>query len=232
MRISTLAIASFVLLNSCSGTQKPDLELSAAQSAINSAQRAEKCAKQIFRAAQKVMAEANKLAEDGEHEKAREKALEAENLAQQALNASPPGCDQESEAVVETSPSPRSVNPDTTDAANNMDLGETLETIYFDYNQSHIREDSKAVLTKIAEIMSSSGEDNLEIEGHCDSRGSTEYNLHLGERRARAVRKYLVTQGVSPNRLQIISYGEERPIDLGETESAHQKNRRAELKQS
>jgi peptidoglycan-associated lipoprotein len=111
-----------------------------------------------------------------------------------------------------------------------MDLGETLETIYFDYNQAHIREDSKTVLSRIAEIMSSQEGQNLEIEGHCDSRGSTEYNLHLGERRARSVRKYLVTQGVSPNLLQIISYGEERPIDLGETESAHQKNRRAELK--
>ena len=177
------------------------------------------------------MAEANKLAEDGEHEAAREKALEAENLAQQALNASPPGCDKEPETVAQSNPSPSSTSPDATDAASTMDLGETLETIYFDYNQSHIREDSKAVLTRIAEIMSTGGNESLEIEGHCDSRGSTEYNLHLGERRARAVRKYLVTQGVSPNRLQIISYGEERPLDLGETESAHQKNRRAELKQ-
>jgi len=231
VKLSILAIASFILLSGCSGTQKPELELSAAQSAINSAQRAEKCAKQIFRAAQKIMAEANKLAEEGENEAAREKALEAENLAQQALNASPPGCDKEPEPLASPNPSPTSATSGTTDAANSMDLGETLETIYFDYNQSHIREDSKSVLTRIAEIMSSGGNENLEIEGHCDSRGSTEYNLHLGERRARAVRKYLVTQGVSPSRLQIISYGEERPIDLGETESAHQKNRRAELKQ-
>ena len=86
------------------------------------------------------------------------------------------------------------------------------------------------MLTKVAEIMRGDGGLRVEVEGHCDTRGSTEYNLHLGERRARSVLKYLVTQGVDPGQVEMISYGEERLVDLEESESAHQKNRRAELK--
>jgi len=219
-------------LASCSSTKSSELELAAARAAIDNAkaERAYKCAKQIFLAAQSVMREANQLAEAGEHDAARAKAEEAERLALQARNASPPGCDAPPKPVARSNPNPDLSASASSNVSRNMELGEALETIYFDYNQAHIREDSKTVLSKIAEIMASDAEQGLEIEGHCDARGSTEYNLHLGERRARSVRKYLVTQGVRPTRLQIISYGEERPIDLGETESAHQKNRRAELK--
>ena len=85
-------------------------------------------------------------------------------------------------------------------------------------------------LSKIAQIMSGDTNLKIEIEGHCDIRGSTEYNLHLGERRARAVEKYLVTQGVKADQVRVISYGEERPLDLGVTDDAHQRNRRAEIK--
>jgi len=229
--VRTLLILASCLV-SCSSTKSAELELAAARAAIDAAEneRAAKCAKQIFLAAQSVMREANALAEKGEHDAARAKAEEAERLAGQAKNASPPGCDDPPAPVVRKNPNPDLSASSSSNVGRNIDLTEALETIYFDYNLAHIREDSKTVLSQIAEIMASDGEQTLEIEGHCDARGSTEYNLHLGERRARSVRKYLVTQGVSPRRLEIISYGEERPVDLGETESAHQKNRRAELK--
>jgi peptidoglycan-associated lipoprotein len=67
------------------------------------------------------------------------------------------------------------------------------------------------------------------IEGHCDERGTVEYNLALGERRARSARDYMVSLGVSADRIQIISYGKERPVDFGHNEAAWAKNRRAEF---
>jgi peptidoglycan-associated lipoprotein len=102
--------------------------------------------------------------------------------------------------------------------------------VYFDYNEATIREDSKPMLAKISQALRSDGGLRVEVEGHCDSRGSTEYNLHLGERRAYSVRKYLVDLGVDSKQLEVISYGEERPADLDLTEEAHQRNRRAEIK--
>jgi peptidoglycan-associated lipoprotein len=205
-----------------------DLELEAARKAIADAQsrRASDCAKETYQAAEAAIAEANRLAESGEIDAAKAKAVEAQTLAEQAAAASKPGCADKQEDEDED----KQAKSDT-DAAAAMTLptGDILETVYFDYNDASIREDSKAVLTKISDVMRKQAALVIEVEGHCDVRGSTEYNLHLGERRARSVEKYLTTQGVSPKQIQIISYGEERPLDLGDSEGAHQKNRRAEI---
>jgi len=222
------AIGLIGLTAGCPKTKTSDLELAAARDAIEAARKAKAsdCATEIFKSAEAAIAEANRLAETGDHEGARFKAGEAESLANQARGASPPGCEKlkgdEEEADAAASGD--------TQAGANVSLEDLLETIYFDYNQAHIREDSKAVLSRVADAMTSNPELKIEIEGHCDLRGSTEYNLHLGERRAQAVLKYLVTQGVRSEQIETISYGEERPIDLDETETAHQRNRRAELK--
>ncbi|MEO1228864.1 MAG: OmpA family protein [Myxococcota bacterium] len=105
-----------------------------------------------------------------------------------------------------------------------------LGTVYFDYNLAIVDQAAKDRLSALADVLRELPEALLEIEGHCDVRGSTEYNLHLGERRARAVLKYLVTQGVPERQLRYISYGEERPVDYGSTDAAHAANRRAELR--
>jgi peptidoglycan-associated lipoprotein len=208
-----------------------DLELEAARKSIADAQarRASECAKETYQAAEAAIAEANRLNEAGEIEQAKEKAQEAKTLADQAAAASSKGCKEKKD---EEEQDPNAQAQADQNAANqmNMNLADVLETIYFDYNEASIREDSKAVLSRIAGVLAKQAGAVIEIEGHCDVRGSTEYNLSLGERRARAVEKYLTTQGVNSNQLQIISYGEERPVDLGDSESAHQKNRRAELK--
>lgn len=211
-----------------------DSELNLARQALDAAktQRAADCAKETYQAAEDAMAEAQRLAESGEVEKAQQKANEAKTLAEQARAASPPGCDRPQVAETEPSPAPAPAPVVSTEAATVRSLEDALRegTVYFDYNDATIRSDSKTFLTEIAEILLKQNDRRLEIEGHCDVRGSTEYNLHLGERRARSVMKYLVTQGVQPQQLTIISYGEERPIDLGNSEDAHQKNRRAELR--
>jgi len=106
--------------------------------------------------------------------------------------------------------------------------GEFLNTdIYFEYNKSTLRYDSKEELVKKAEYMNKNLDIYVVIEGHCDERGSEEYNLALGEKRAKTAKDYLVDLGVSPLRIKTVSYGEERPVDPRSSEEAWARNRRA-----
>lgn len=106
----------------------------------------------------------------------------------------------------------------------------SFETAYFDFDRSDLRKDAREALNKNAEIMLKSKSDaKIQIEGHCDERGSAEYNLALGERRAKSSLQYLITLGVKPERLSIISYGKEKPAVQGSNEAAWAKNRRSEF---
>lgn len=102
-----------------------------------------------------------------------------------------------------------------------------LSSVNFDYDSSTLSTDSRRKLAENADWIKGNTSTTVQIEGHCDSRGSVEYNLALGERRAKAVKNYLVSLGVDSKRLTIISYGEEKPIATGESEDAYAKNRRA-----
>ena len=101
------------------------------------------------------------------------------------------------------------------------------EDIHFDFDSAVIREDAKPILLKKAEFLKKYPSLTITIEGHCDERGTSEYNLALGERRAHSAWQYLVNLGIAPNRMQMISYGKERPIALGHDEASWAKNRRA-----
>ncbi len=101
-----------------------------------------------------------------------------------------------------------------------------LVSINFDYDSSTLTTNARRQLSENAEWIKNNNH-TVQIEGHCDSRGSSEYNLALGERRAKAVKNYLVSLGVDSKRLTIISYGEEKPLDPADTEEAYAKNRRA-----
>lgn len=100
-------------------------------------------------------------------------------------------------------------------------------TFYFAYDRSVLKPDDLAALEMHAEILRNNPERSVVIEGHADERGTREYNLALGERRADAVRSFLVSAGVSPRQIEIVSYGEERPEDPGHDEAAWERNRRA-----
>ena len=102
-----------------------------------------------------------------------------------------------------------------------------LEDAYFDFDAAEIRQDAKDALTNNGKYLESHGSSSVVIEGHCDERGSVEYNLALGERRARAAKEFLVSYGIPATRMTTISYGKERPFDSGHDESAWSKNRRA-----
>ena len=101
------------------------------------------------------------------------------------------------------------------------------DRVFFDYDQYDLKPEAQAQLERQAAWLQQFPAVTLTVEGHCDERGTREYNLALGERRANAVTNYLVALGVDPNRLQTISYGKERPEVLGADESAWAQNRRA-----
>jgi peptidoglycan-associated lipoprotein len=102
-----------------------------------------------------------------------------------------------------------------------------LSSVNFDFDSSTLTSDARRRLAENAEWIKTNSKVTVQIEGHCDNRGSVEYNLALGERRAKAVKTYLVSLGIDSKRMTIISYGEEKPIATGDTEDAYAKNRRA-----
>jgi peptidoglycan-associated lipoprotein len=100
---------------------------------------------------------------------------------------------------------------------------------FFDYDQSDVRPDARDNLTRSAEFLRANPNVTIRIEGHCDERGSVAYNLGLGDRRANATRDFLVSLGISTERLTTISYGKERPFCSQSDESCWQQNRRGHL---
>lgn len=105
----------------------------------------------------------------------------------------------------------------------------SVDTVFhFEFDKSTLNADARAALTVHAERLQNN-RDRVRVEGHTDERGSREYNMGLGERRAKAVRDFLVLQGVSSSRIEVVSYGEERPVARGSNERAWAQNRRAVL---
>lgn len=138
---------------------------------------------------------------------------------------------QVSTTVPETTPPPptETAPPPAQETAPPPPVEETriaLQDAYFDFDDASLRDDAKNALENNAKYMEKNS-GALVIEGHCDERGSVEYNIALGEKRARAAKDFLVSYGVSASRLTTISYGKERPFDQGHTEEAWAKNRRA-----
>jgi peptidoglycan-associated lipoprotein len=102
-----------------------------------------------------------------------------------------------------------------------------LKDIHFDFDKYDIRPGDASILKENAELLKKYPKVKIQIEGHCDERGTNEYNLALGERRANSTKNYLTSLGISSERISTISYGEERPLDPGHNEEAWAKNRRA-----
>jgi len=110
-----------------------------------------------------------------------------------------------------------------------MDLA-GMSNIYFDFDQFTLSAEARKTLADNAKYLKANSGTQVVVEGHCDERGSDEYNLALGESRALAAKNYLVSLGVNAQQLSVISYGEEKPAAMGSNEEAWAKNRRAEFK--
>lgn len=106
-------------------------------------------------------------------------------------------------------------------------VGAMGDRVFFDYDQYNVDAQDQATLQSQAQWLQRNSAVRVTLEGHADERGTRDYNIALGERRANAAKNYLASLGVDPNRIQVISYGKERPAELGSTEEAYAKNRRA-----
>ena len=143
----------------------------------------------------------------------------------------PGGSTSRTASVSVTVPAPPPPPPPTPKPSISERLANEVQDIYFDYDKNSIREDARGVLTRDADALKAILRDfpdaTVSIEGHCDERGSAEYNLALGDRRSTATKEFLVGLGVPADRLKTISYGKERPACTEGNESCWQKNRRA-----
>ncbi len=142
------------------------------------------------------------------------------------ITATGPGGTATATARVTVGAGPAGVPP-----SNNQSMSELFEQnvkdAYFDFNKADIRGDARTALAKTAEFLRSYPQVRVTIEGHCDERGSTEYNIGLGERRAQAAKNYLISLGIGANRMDTVSWGKERPFCTEHTEECWQQNRRA-----
>lgn len=155
-----------------------------------------------------------------------------------------PGCAKKTKPVteeaptveMEPAPAPEPPPSDTTGQAlrewqKQMEADLRLvKTVYFDYDRANLRRDAQDALSVNAKLFQKYTKWSIAIEGHCDERGTSEYNLALGERRAISAYRYLISLGITESRLSTVSFGEERPADPGQNETAWSKNRRAEFK--
>jgi len=127
-------------------------------------------------------------------------------------------------AAPEAGEAPRTSSPNVTTS---QLFTQNVKTIYFDYDKADIKPDQISVLQGNAGWLKANPNVRFTIEGNCDERGSEEYNLSLGDRRANAVKEFLVSQGIAANRIMTVSFGEERPVCRDETEKCFEMNRRA-----
>jgi peptidoglycan-associated lipoprotein len=117
---------------------------------------------------------------------------------------------------------PGMMNPDDLKA-----VASQFAPVYFDYDSSQVGGSERSKLEAIAEYLRGNAQVGLIVEGHCDERGSNDYNLALGERRAQAVRAYVIGLGIEADRIKTVSYGEEQPAAFGQDEATYKMNRRA-----
>jgi len=229
--VRPLLLLCSLWLAACGG--RPTRALTEAEGAVADARLARKCAPEEYAAARRMLNKAKALADKGENGEAEQAAKAAKKLALKARNKAMlrrEECEKES-AVAE----PGGLNADDfvekeTGPTVALTPDGRMQTIYFDYNTFDLTPEARETLNANASWLKHNPRTRVVIEGHCDKRGSTEYNLALGEKRGQVVRRYLRSLGVPGDRLTVISYGEESPVDYGETEAAFAKNRRAEFR--
>jgi peptidoglycan-associated lipoprotein len=159
------------------------------------------------------------------------KKSEVETIPEEPVEQAPPVVVEEEEAPVEVveewvEEQPVAVEEYTPTIAE-LNAQGVLATVYFDFDRSDLTDATRSQLRANAEWLKSNGEYKVVIEGHCDERGTIEYNLALGQRRSQVVQDYLANLGISASRMRNKSFGEEQPADPGHDEAAWSRNRRA-----
>ncbi len=237
--IAFLLLLAFVSLSVSAlgcATNPPKKERAAAELAFKSAKPAEKCAAVRFEQARKALEKARALLTEKKFDESKTYFNIARALSEKALSEAmankecmePPTAKGEAPPEEETDEASAAVPEDAGDPAL-RDPNYELPRIFFPFNSDEITPEAREILAGTAGWMNHFTDVTVRVEGHCDERGSTEYNLALGERRARAVTRYLEDLNVNPDHLTVISFGEEKPLDETSGEEAWQRNRRAEF---
>lgn len=223
------ALAALVVLTGC--PKAPDKAMTDAEQALLDARGVKDCASDKYKAAQRLLEEADALIEQEEYDAAERKALAAKKLAEQAKaegEANWEDCNKKdtvADADAQSDDDEASGPEDGADDAEDLNL----QTVYFGYDSAELSGEARAALEENVRWMEAHPDADMVLEGHTDERGTPEYNLSLGESRAMRVKKYLVQFGIDADRIRLLSYGEEKPDAYGSTSSDHAKNRRVEF---
>lgn len=236
MMLKTTRLLAFLIalavLSGCASA--PTEEMSAAEEAILNARGVKDCASDKFLAAERLYQEAEALVEEEKYDEAKRKAKAAEKLAKEAQEEGElnwDDCQRRLDAAKEAADPESKQGDDSGEQRGAEDAEEqlSLQTVYFEYDSAGLSPDARQALDQNVRWMQKNADRGVTLEGHTDERGTPEYNLALGENRARRVREYLVQLGVDAERLSILSYGEEKPAAFGDTPSDFAKNRRVEF---
>jgi peptidoglycan-associated lipoprotein len=234
MNTRHLPLILLVLATLLAGCPKrpPQPEIDAATQAMKTLEKSKDCAPEKYAAAKSKWDEAQALLAEEKYEEAKIALLASQKLAKEAAEECEKKLREAEEArkkaEADALAAAKTVQPPPAETP--TDGPQALVTVYFGFNEAELSEEARNTLGDNADYMRRRPEQRVQVEGHCDNRGSTEYNLALGERRALSIRQYLIKLGVNPDRLEIISYGEERPVDPASSEEAFSKNRRGEFK--
>lgn len=232
-----------ILLYAC-GPKPPTQEISDAQAALEAARKAgaETLYAEEYKTAEAALTEALARLREKKYDEAKKLAVDAkskaDDLSERIKKLALPPVEAPTEEAKKAAPPPPGVEAATITGEGKVLTRENafvpdeqlvLKRVYFPYDDYSLTEEAKGVLRANSDWLLSHAGIRIQIEGHCDERGTNEYNLALGERRALGVRDYLVALGVPADRLSILSFGEEIPLDPGHEESAWARNRRAQF---
>ena len=220
-----------LLLAGC--PKPPNQALDDAEEAVKRARSKSECAQDKFRAAERLLEEAKELSKQKKYDEAERKAKAAAKLAKEAkAKAEANWEDCQERLAAENQPEEADEEPaetEQTDEPEKPARNLELETVYFGYDTADLSDSARDTLSQNVRWMKEHPNRDVILEGHTDSRGSVEYNLALGERRAKSVKQYLIQLGIEKGRLDVLSYGEEKPAAYGDSASAYRKNRRVEF---
>ena len=238
--IDFCAVAAFVftMLCSCAGNPPKD-ERELAEKAFADAEAGKDCDREDYLAAEDLLNQAREAVNRKEYDKARElfkQVKEKSDEIAKYYSEHPEECMKEKEKNEPAEDEGKITETDTSSAEaadpaadpNNPEM--EFQVIHFEYNEYVVLAEDFPKIELMAQWMVNFPERVVRIEGHADERGSNDYNLSLGEKRAMEVKNKLIQAGIDPARIKIVSYGEERPVDPASNEEAWFKNRRAEFK--
>ena len=205
------------------GGRRPNDEMDAARAALQASADAEPCAEAEYRAAASLLQQAEEAYAARDYSRARrlaESASQQAEYARQVAIDNAENCNRVRDITAEVDE-----RRDARDqAAQPVDTNYEFVPVFFDFDAAELTADGQRILNSHAAQLTRNPDWSIQVEGHCDNRGTTQYNLALGDRRARTVKDYLVRMGVDPQRITTVSYGAEVPISAD-----HNRNRRAQF---